>query len=362
MSPPRSVGERVFTGMRIAFGLLLGSPFLLILTPLWWVYRLTERVAGRPDPLPPWAVLFSPERIRAAEVQEMQRRMGLQRRMQGLVSGVDMAEPPHGTLSPGEKWVPGSAPVTARPPLPTPAGSVLVTGGARRVGAALCRHLAALGYPVAVGYLESAGAAQDVVRDIVSRGGRAQAWRLDLTQPQAAQEVFQEMQRLWDCPLEMLVNNASRFLPTGDDSRSWADMDLMARVNFTGPMVLSLLAARHMTPGRGLIINIADIWGERPLKGHAGYSASRAALLMGTRVLARDLAPGVRVNAIAPGALMPPDATVAGEETPFDILLRNTPLSHRAGVDNLFLAVHYLIGAPFVTGEVLRVDGGRALS
>ena len=157
----------------------------------------------------------------------------------------------------------------------------------------------------------------------------------------------------------MLINNAAHFAATDPVSGSPRGLRDLLDVNLAGPVWLALRAAERMNAnGGGAIINLADIWGERPLKGHTVYSASKAGLIMATKGLARDLAPRVRVNAIAPGGVLPPEGV---SDPNFQKMMAQTPMAGMAGPEAVLEAARYLIAAEFVTGEVLHVDGGRLL-
>ncbi|MEO5363175.1 MAG: SDR family oxidoreductase [Magnetococcus sp. DMHC-8] len=238
----------------------------------------------------------------------------------------------------------------------------LVTGGARRLGAAICRDLAALGYRVAVVYHRSAGEADGVVADILARGGIARAFSLDLREAGQVTRLLDGVEQVWDVP-GLLINNAALFAPTPLGAATWDGLEQLLRVNLQGPLWLALGVAERMK-GRmegagegGQIIQMCDIWGERPLAGHVGYSVSKAGLIMATRALARELAPAVRVNGIAPGAILPQE----GEER-FRVMLDRTPLARQAGPEAVLQAIRYLLTARFVTGEILHVDGGRGIT
>ncbi len=242
-------------------------------------------------------------------------------------------------------------------PSPPAGGIALVTGGGCHLGAIICRDLASLGYRVAVVYHRSVEQAEGVVAGIRAQGGIAQPFPLDISDPAQIDRLLHAVEEAWGVP-HLLINNASLFLPTSLEETTWAALEYLYRVNLHGPVWLSMRVGERMKGGmeEGQIIQICDIWGERPLAGHVAYSVSKAGLIMATRALARELAPSVRVNGIAPGAVLPKEG-----EANFQRLLSRTPLARQAGPSAVLQAIRYLLTARFVTGDMLHVDGGRGL-
>lgn len=237
-------------------------------------------------------------------------------------------------------------------------GVALVTGGGSRLGAMICRDLASLGFVVALTYHRSETCAAQLARQIEAGGGIAQIFALDLMCSQNIVAVVGDVERHLG-RITLLVNNAGVFLPDSTQG-GWEAMEHIFKVNLQGPLWLSRLVAQAMKQSavRGHIISMCDIWGERPLGGHATYGAAKSGMIMATRVLARDLAPDIRVNAIAPGAVLPPES---GRYHGFETMVSRTPLANQRGPEAVLHALRYLLGAGFVTGEVLHVDGGRHL-
>jgi pteridine reductase len=239
---------------------------------------------------------------------------------------------------------------------------VLITGGARRIGAAICRRLHASGARILLHYRASAGEARLLQAELnhtrADSVALIQADLLDLSKLQSL--VDQCVNRFGR--LDALVNNASSFYrtPIGDITPSHWD-DLMG-TNVRAPLFLSQAAAPALKHTQGAIVNITDIHAERPLKSYVVYTVAKAALVGLTRSLARELAPEVRVNAVAPGPVLWP------EDDEFDELARqriisHTPLRREGRPEDIASAVHYLLAeAPFVTGETLNVDGGRHIA
>ena len=160
--------------------------------------------------------------------------------------------------------------------------------------------------------------------------------------------------------LDLLINNASSFYPTPLGSITLAQWGDLIGTNLQAPLFLAQAAAPHLRRTHGSLLNIVDIHGLRPLRDHAPYSAAKAGLIMLTRALARELAPEVRVNAIAPGAVLWPEAGM--DQRRQDKILAQTPLHRSGSPDDIARAVLYFAAdAPFVTGQILAVDGGRSI-
>ncbi|MBF0610665.1 MAG: SDR family oxidoreductase [Magnetococcales bacterium] len=320
---------RLLTTIKAYFLILVASPFAVFLLPMWYVYCWTERRQGRPNPPSPLTPLFRKQEFRWLYREE------------------EPTPPPKATLE--------TQPET-RPPASRKRGTAVVTGGAKRLGALICQELASLGYDVAVVYHNSLPEAVELVEQLQAKGIKAAPFTVQLRHPQEMENLLQEVRStLGD--ITLLVNNAAVFSPTHLQDGSYEAMEHLLRVNLLAPLWLTTLAQRQMAPG-GLIINMADIWGERPLRGHAAYSASKAGLIMATRAMARELAPRLRINAIAPGAILPSSQ----DETEFNQMVQRTPLGQQADPQAITKAVRYLVEADYVTGEVLHVDGGRLWS
>jgi pteridine reductase len=237
--------------------------------------------------------------------------------------------------------------------------TVLVTGGARRVGAAICRRLHRAGANIVIHYRTSNREALRLRASLEKRRpGSAACVAADLLDIGA-------LGRLVDASLgtfgrlDILVNNASSFYPTPVGSITEADWDDLVGTNLRAPLFLSQAAAPELARRRGCIVNIVDIHAERPLEAHVTYSLAKAGLVGLTRALARELGPNVRVNAVAPGAIAWPETGVLAEPAVQAEIVARTPLQRIGSVDDIAQAVHFLAVAPFVSGQVLAVDGGR---
>ncbi len=236
----------------------------------------------------------------------------------------------------------------------------LLTGAARRLGAAMARRLHAGGASVAIHYRGSAAAATALVEELnEARPGSAIALQADLLAlEELSQLVEHTVGRLGR--LDILVNNASTFYPTPLAEVTGAQFDDLIGTNLRAPLFLAQAAAGQLRLHEGLILNLVDIHGMRPLKRHPAYSSAKAGLIMLTRSLARELAPHVRVNAIAPGPVLWPEGDL--DETLKQNILARTPLGRVGSAEDIARAAWFFAAeAPFVTGQVLAIDGGRSL-
>lgn len=243
----------------------------------------------------------------------------------------------------------------------TPGAKVaLITGAAQRVGAEIARELHRSGMRVVIHYRSSAEAAA-ALRDelLAARPDSAALIQGDLLETAALPALVAAAHARWG-QLDVLVNNASSFYPTPIGGITETQWDDLIGSNLKAPLFLSQAAAPLLAARQGCIVNLVDIHAERPLKGYPLYCSAKAGLVMLTKALARELAPAVRVNAIAPGAILWPEH--ASEETRRAIVAR-TALKRRGEPHDVARAVRFLATeAEYVTGQVLTVDGGRSLS
>jgi pteridine reductase len=237
---------------------------------------------------------------------------------------------------------------------------VLVTGGAKRLGAAIGRRLHASGANLVVHFNESRPAADALVAELESaRAGSARAVRADL-QDVARLPALVEAALTRFGRLDVLVNNASTFYPTPMGTITPAQFDDLIGTNLRAPLFLSQAAAPALRESRGLIINMVDIHGRRPLRDHPVYSSAKAALIMLTKSLARELGPEVRVNGIAPGPVLWPERDL--DESLKAEIIAKTALKRPGSPEDIARAAHFFaVEAPYVTGQVIAVDGGRSL-
>jgi pteridine reductase len=238
---------------------------------------------------------------------------------------------------------------------------VLVTGGARRVGAVIARTLHAAGYDLALHCRHSVAEAETLAAELErQRADSTLVLQADLSDPDAPAALVDTLLAQAG-RLDALVNNASAFFPTPVGSATLAQWDELFASNARAPFFLAQAAAPALREARGAIVNLVDIYAERALADHPIYCMAKAALAAMTRALALDLAPEVRVNGVAPGAVLwPGDGKPHADQ---EALLARTPLGRSGSPEDVAGAVLWLVrDAPFVTGQVLPVDGGRVLS
>ena len=236
----------------------------------------------------------------------------------------------------------------------------LITGAARRIGAIIARRLHAAGYDLAL-HCRHSRAELDALIAELERGRAAStcALQTDLADVATLAPLVAAAHARFD-RLDALVNNASAFHATPVGTATPAQWDELFNTNARAPFFLAQAAAPYLAERAGAIVNIVDIYAERPLPGYGVYCMSKAALAMMTKSLARDLAPAVRVNGIAPGAILWPESGKGDSDR--QRLIEQTPLKRTGSPDDIAATVLWLLrDAPFVTGEIVRVDGGRHL-
>ena len=238
---------------------------------------------------------------------------------------------------------------------------VLLTGGARRIGAAIARTLHRAGMNLALHY-RSSGEEAAALRDELNRR-RADSVILlqaDLRDTASLPALVEQTIARWG-RLDALINNASSFYPTPLGRTTEADWDDLLASNLKAPFFLSQAAAPPLRAMEGSIINLVDIYAQRPLENHPVYCAAKAGLAMLTRSLAWELGPAVRVNGIAPGAILWPEQEMS--ETTEAQLLSRIPLRRRGELEDIASTVLFLLqDARYITGQIIAVDGGRSLS
>lgn len=245
--------------------------------------------------------------------------------------------------------------------MPLAGRSVLITGAARRIGAAIARLLHAHGANVVIHCCRSVDAARELTAVLNGiRPGSAVATQADLLDCDSFAPLV-ESAILAFGRLDILVNNASSFYPTPVGEITLAQWDDLIGTNLRAPLFLSQAAAQQLRLHQGLIVNIVDIHANAPLKRHPVYCAAKAGLAMLTRSLARELGPQVRVNAVSPGPVLWPEGEMPAALKE-DIIAR-TALKRLGSPEDVARAVLYFAkDAPYVTGQILAIDGGRSLS
>ncbi len=238
--------------------------------------------------------------------------------------------------------------------------AALVTGGSRRIGAAIARRLHAAGASVLIHYRGAESDAQKLEAELNGvRAGSAARIKADLLAPIAPQALVGAAIDRYK-RLDILVNNASTFYPTAIGEVEAAHWEELLGSNLRAPLFLSQAAAPHLAQAKGAIVNITDIHAERPLKGYAVYSVAKAGLAALTRALAIELAPDVRVNSVAPGAIAwPEDGQFEPAER--ERIVATTPLGRIGSPGDIAEAVLLACAVPFVTGQSFAVDGGRSI-
>jgi len=238
--------------------------------------------------------------------------------------------------------------------------NLLITGAARRIGAACARLLHSQGCNIAVHYHTSEVAAVALCAELnAARAHSAVAVQADLANLQALQHLAATASNYWG-GLDALINNASQFMSGNIDEVTESVWDNIFASNLKAPFFLAQQLAETLAARRGCIVNIVDIYAERSLPGYPVYSISKAGLLAMTKCLAKELAPEIRVNAVAPGAILWPEQGM--DEAAQKLLLQRIALQRCGEVNDIAEAVAFLIHrAKYITGQTITVDGGRSL-
>ena len=237
---------------------------------------------------------------------------------------------------------------------------VLVTGAARRIGAAIVTRLHASGASIAIHYRGSADDAK-VLADRLNeeRAGSVMTVQCDLNETSALPGLIDSVVE-WGGRLDALVNNASSFYPTPVGTITETEWDDLVGSNLKAPLFLSQAATPHLKAARGAIVNIVDIHAQRPLRNHVVYGPAKAGLAMLTRSLAKDLAPEIRVNGVSPGAILWPEDGMS--DAVKQTVLGQVPLQRAGDPDDIASCVLFLLsGSDYITGQIVAVDGGRSI-
>ncbi len=239
---------------------------------------------------------------------------------------------------------------------------MLVTGAVKRVGAAVARRLHRRGAVLMLHYRSSERDAQALQAELnAARPHSVALIQADLLDVAGLPEIVKNTVSRFE-RLDALVNNASSFFPTPVGDITQAAWDNLMGTNLRAPLFLSQAAAPHLRRTGGAIVNITDIHAERPLKSYVVYTVAKAGLAGLTRSLARELGPEIRVNGVAPGPFLWPEDG-SWDEVTRQRTISNTLLKRTGDPDDIARAVHYLIAdAPYVTGQIIAVDGGRSIN
>lgn len=241
--------------------------------------------------------------------------------------------------------------------------TALITGAAKRIGAEICRMLHAEGMNIAIHYRSSEDEAQALCNELNAlRGDSAIILQADLLQTDQLDHLVEQAASYWG-GLDALINNASSFYPTPVGSITEQQWDDLMGSNLKAPLFLSQAAAPFLTRSGGNIINIVDVHAFRPMKQHPVYCAAKAGLAMLTQSLARELGPQVRVNGVAPGAIMWPESGLEEDESTQQMILERTALKRKGEPRDIAATVRFLLrDADYITGQVLPVCGGRSIN
>jgi pteridine reductase len=239
----------------------------------------------------------------------------------------------------------------------------LITGSAKRIGAEIAEELHRAGMNIVLHYNASEEEAFGLCEHFnQKRASSAVAIRANLEEAESAKNLVYEAVQIWK-RLDVLVNNASRFYRTNIGKVTDYAWDDLMDSNLKAPFFLAQTAAPYLSESHGSIINIADIHGVKPLKDYAVYCISKAGLLMLTKILAKELGPSVRVNAISPGAILWPEGQNTLSDDEKEKIIEETLLQQAGNPEDIAKAVLFLIrDGSYITGQVINVDGGRLLN
>lgn len=237
---------------------------------------------------------------------------------------------------------------------------ILITGAGRRIGANVARLLHAHGASIAIHYRGSADDAEALARELNNaRANSALTVQADLLDTEKLGELVAEVVSQTG-RLDGLINNASTFYPTPLEDVTHEHWDDLIGSNLKAPLFLSQAALPHLREAGGAIINVVDIHAQRPLRNHPVYGPAKAGLAMLTRSLAKDLAPEVRVNGVSPGAILWPEDGMS--EKAEQSILSQVPLKRMGEPDDIARTILFLLkDAPYITGQIIAVDGGRSV-
>jgi len=236
---------------------------------------------------------------------------------------------------------------------------MLITGAAQRIGAYLAQAAHADGYNIALHYRHSAQQTQEIKSRLNAiRDNSCISIQADFNQDGSIANIVEQVARTYN-RLDVLVNNASEFFPTPLSNLSIADYDKLFNSNVKGPLFLSKACVPMLKSSKGTVINLVDIHADKPLKNHSVYSMAKAANKMMVQALAKELAPDIRVNGIAPGCIFWPENGATEKEK--NIIIGRSLLHRIGGAKNIYQALKHFVANNFITGQIIKVDGGRSL-
>ena len=245
--------------------------------------------------------------------------------------------------------------------MPASSPTALVTGGARRIGAEIARTLHRCGFQVIIHYRHSQDDATRLLDELnQQRSDSAYALQADLTDMDAVTRLATQVSKEFG-DIDLLINNASSFYPTSLPESTQHQWDDLINSNVRAAYFLTAQLSEGLKNNRGAVINLVDIHAQRGLPSYPIYSIAKAGVEMMVRTLAKDLAPEVRINGVSPGPILWPEAEAALTDTAKQEILNKTPLARSGTPKDIADAVYFLAAAPFITGQVLAVDGGRSL-
>ena len=240
----------------------------------------------------------------------------------------------------------------------------LITGASGRIGAQTARRLHESGFNLAIHYRNSRDASESLQKELQEiRPDSVELFQADLNETGLLTNLIDAVLARFN-RLDALINNASSFYPTPVDEMNDTQWDDLVGSNMKAPLFLSQTAAPALRKSQGCIINLVDIHAFRPMKNHTIYCMAKAANAMMVKSLARELAPDIRVNGVAPGAIEWPDGDQAGTSTDHgkQEILSRIPLGSKGDFDDIARTIRFLVmEAPYITGEIIKVDGGRSV-
>lgn len=239
--------------------------------------------------------------------------------------------------------------------------TALITGAARRIGAAIARHLHTEGYRVIIHCRHSRDAGKSLVESLNSiRSESAFLVQADLSDMDQVSALAEQVTAVFG-DINLLVNNASSFYPTPLGETSQQQWDDLVNSNLRAAYFLTQSLSGGLKRNNGAVINLVDVHSQRGLPDYPIYSIAKAGVEMMVKVLAKDLAPQVRINGVSPGPILWPEAEAALSDAAKQEIMQKTPLRRSGSPKDIADAVFFLAHAPFITGQVLAVDGGRSL-